>query len=144
MANSCFDNVQITDKTDTTRWSDSSSSFVTPTYVPTISCEGNAIQERAVVTGITAGATGSLNKVYDYSNPGDTLVLPAGKFEVLSGGNMGLEIKRSITIKGAKVGVDARGRSTTGLHTIAYDNGASCANCDAAESTIYPKTTAVS
>ena len=81
--------------------------------------------------------------MYDVSNAGDTLVLPAGKFEVLSGSNMGLEIQQSITIKGAKFGVDARGRSPTGLHVIAFDNGADCANCDGAESTIYPKTTAV-
>jgi hypothetical protein len=57
---------------------------------------------------------------------------------------MGLEIMQSINIKGAKFGVDARGRSTTGLHVIAFDNGADCANCDTAESTIYPKTTTVS
>ena len=93
---SCFDNTQLVDKTLTTRWEDTNGQFATPTYntgAGSKFCDGaDAVKDRAVTTGIAAGDPGSLNKVYDYSNPGDTLVLPAGKFEVESGasGNMGL------------------------------------------------------
>ena len=74
MENSCFDNTKITSKSDTTRWHEPSASFSTPTYPGTKFCDGkSAPTTRNVAAGVTGGDPGSINKVFDYSNPGDTL-----------------------------------------------------------------------
>ena len=74
-----------------------------------------------------------LNRAVYYATAGDTLTLEAGEYTITepSDASLGLDINKFISIIGAKVNVNARGRSDVGEGEINYDDGA-----DPLESTI--------
>ena len=76
--------------------------------------------------------TGSLQQALINALGGDILVLATGDLTVSTSlTNSRVEVDKSIEIRGAQYGVDARGRSTVGIGDLSYAG----AN-DPAESTI--------